>query len=134
MPFTGVNDGQSGPAPSLKQTAIGIDGAAKLRDVIAEHFSKPAWLEKVSLHVDDQQGTAHRINFVGIRFSLDAQSGSVDHGRAGLGCGVSVVCKRLACQDSDALSGTDEWASGERREFRAGTGVGEKSRHLSSVQ
>jgi hypothetical protein len=46
---------QTRGAPSLQKPSIGIDCAAQLRDVVAEHFAEAARLEKIALHVDDQE-------------------------------------------------------------------------------
>ena len=63
MSLASVNDGQACRAPGLKQTAIRLDGAAELRDIVAEHFAESARFEEVALHVDDEQGAARWIDF-----------------------------------------------------------------------
>ena len=50
-----MESGKTGGAPSRQQPAIGFDGPAQLRNVVAEHFPKAARLEKISLHVDNQE-------------------------------------------------------------------------------
>jgi hypothetical protein len=79
VPFAGVDDRQICLAPAFEQTAIRIDRAAELGDIVAEHFPKPARLEEVTLHVDDEERATGGLDFVGIRFGLDAHSGSVGH-------------------------------------------------------
>jgi ChrR Cupin-like domain len=97
MSFASVDDGQASRAPNLKEALIRLDGAPELPDVVAEHFSEPSWLQKVSLHVDNEQGAACQIDFKRVGLGLDAQDGSVDHcGR--VDCHVQLLCKRLACQ------------------------------------
>ena len=40
-------------APGREQLLVRLDGAAQLRDIVAEHFAEAARLEKIALHVDD---------------------------------------------------------------------------------
>ena len=47
--------GRPSDAPGRQQAAVRLDGAAKLRHVVAEHFAEAAGLEEVALHVDDQK-------------------------------------------------------------------------------
>ena len=58
MALAGVQDRQTQRPPDRQQAAIGLDGAAKLRHVVAEHFAEAAGLEEVALHVDDQKRAA----------------------------------------------------------------------------
>src|ERR1700685_728347 len=43
-----MEGGKTGGAPSGQKPAIGFDGPAQLRNVIAEHFPKAARLEKIA--------------------------------------------------------------------------------------
>ncbi len=73
MAFAGVHDLQAGLAPGGEQLAIGLDGAAKLRDVVAEHLAEPARLEEVALHIDDEQRTFGGHEFKRIRLGINAE-------------------------------------------------------------
>ena len=53
--FARMKNGKTGGAPRRQEFLVGLDGAAQLRDVVAEHFAKAAGLEKIALHVDDQR-------------------------------------------------------------------------------
>ena len=53
--LAGMDHQAAGFAPCGQQCRVRLDGAAQLRDVVAEHFAEPAGLEEVTLHVDDQQ-------------------------------------------------------------------------------
>ena len=55
MALARVHHQQSGVAPRRQQPPVGLDGAAKLRHVVAEHFAEAARFQEVALHVDDQQ-------------------------------------------------------------------------------
>ena len=55
MALARMENGKSGGAPRRQKLAVRLDGAAQLRDVVAEHFAKAAGLEKIALHVDDQE-------------------------------------------------------------------------------
>jgi hypothetical protein len=68
MTLPGVKSGKTGGAPGRQQPAIGFDGPAQLRNVVAEHFAKAAGLEKIPLHVDDQEGAMRRREREGVRF------------------------------------------------------------------
>ena len=53
--FAGVHDDEAVRAPRVKQPADWRDRPAQLRHVVAERFAKAAALEKVALHIDDDQ-------------------------------------------------------------------------------
>ena len=53
--------------------------APELRDIVAKHFSESSRLEKVSLHVDDEQSAMCEDDLIGVRLGLDAQNGAVGH-------------------------------------------------------
>ncbi len=55
MPFPRVKHWQAERSPSGQQTAVGLDGPAELRHVVAEHLAEPAGLEEIALHVDDDE-------------------------------------------------------------------------------
>jgi len=42
-------------APRSEQAAIRLDGAAELRDIVAEHFAEPTGFEEIALHIDDDE-------------------------------------------------------------------------------
>ncbi len=42
-------------SPRRQDAFVGLDRAAQLRDIVAEHLAESAGLEKVSLHIDDQK-------------------------------------------------------------------------------
>jgi hypothetical protein len=60
---------QTGCTPGSEQFSVGLDGATELRDVVAKHFAKSAWLEKIPLHIDYDQRAFRRyeIKWVGLR-------------------------------------------------------------------
>lgn len=78
MSLAGMDDGQASRSPGLQQALIWLNGAPKLRDIVAEHFSESSRLKEVSLHVDDEQGAVCEVNLIGVWFRLDAQIGAVD--------------------------------------------------------
>src|SRR4029077_7485280 len=53
--FARMEDGQAGGPPRRQEPLVRAHGAAQLRDVVAKHFAKAARLEKIALHVDDQE-------------------------------------------------------------------------------
>ena len=55
MAFASMEDRKTRGAPRRQEPLVRFDGAAQLRDVVAEHFAKAPGLEKIALHVDDQQ-------------------------------------------------------------------------------
>ena len=55
MALPRVEDRKTGGAPRRQQPLVRFDGAAQLRNVVAEHFAKAAGLQKIALHVDDQE-------------------------------------------------------------------------------
>jgi hypothetical protein len=79
MPLASMDDGQVSRPPGLKQAPIRLDGSAELRDIVAKHFSESSRLEKVSLHVDDEQGAVCKVDLIRVWFGLNAQKGAVDH-------------------------------------------------------
>ena len=58
-------------SPRRQEALIGLDRAAQLRDIVAEHLAKTARLKKISLHVDDQQRAMLRRQLEGVGFSRD---------------------------------------------------------------
>ena len=71
MALARVHRRQAGGAPCRQQAPVGLDRAAQLRDVVAEHFAEAARLEKIPLHVDDQQRAMLGLEREGIGFSRD---------------------------------------------------------------
>ena len=65
--FAGVDDQHACLAPGFEQTAIRLDRAAELRDIVAEHLAETARLEEVALHVDDDQCRMRNIEFDSLR-------------------------------------------------------------------
>ena len=55
MAFPRMEHRESGGAPRRQELLVRLDGAAQLRNVVAEHLAKAAGLEKIALHVDDQE-------------------------------------------------------------------------------
>ena len=74
MPFPRVQHLQPLIPPKRQQPAIGLDRPPKLRNIIAEHLAKSPRLEKVALHIDDQQRAASRRKFKRIRLGIDADT------------------------------------------------------------
>ena len=68
MPLAGMDDEEAGIAPRLEQSAVRFDRAPKLRDVVAKHFAEAARLEKIPLHVDDDEARTRWIEFKLIGF------------------------------------------------------------------
>ena len=55
MSFAGMEHLQTRGAPGSEQPLVRFDGAAQLGNVVAEHFAEAAGLQKIALHVDDEQ-------------------------------------------------------------------------------
>ena len=55
MTLPRMENGQSRGAPGRQKPSVRFDRAPQLRDVVAEHFAEAARLEKIALHVDDQE-------------------------------------------------------------------------------
>ena len=55
MALTRMHREQPCGPPCPEEPLVRLDRAAQLRDVVAKHFAEAAWLEKVALHVDDEQ-------------------------------------------------------------------------------
>jgi hypothetical protein len=97
MSLASMDDGQVSRPPGLKQASIRLDGAPELGDIVAKHFSESARLEKVSLHVDNEQSAMREVDLIGVGLGLNAQDGAIDHcGR--VDCTSRSFCKRLVCQ------------------------------------
>ena len=71
MALARVHHHQAGAAPRRQQQAVGFDRAPQLRDVVAQHFAEAAGLEKVALHVDDEQAAVGGLQFERIGFGWD---------------------------------------------------------------
>ena len=55
MTLARMENRKAGGAPRREKLLVWFDGAPQLRNVIAEHFAEAARLEKIALHVDDQE-------------------------------------------------------------------------------
>ena len=53
--FAGVDDQQAVAARRIEHARHGATGALEQRHVVAERLAEPAGLEKVALHVDDEE-------------------------------------------------------------------------------
>jgi hypothetical protein len=62
MPLARVNDGQSRGARRAEQAAAGFDNGAQHRDIVAKGGTEATGLEKIPLHVDEQEGRRLRID------------------------------------------------------------------------
>ena len=71
MALAGVDDGQPGGARLLEQRRVGAIVRAQQRDVVAERRAKPAGLEKIPLHVDDDEARPCLIEIERVRLCLD---------------------------------------------------------------
>ena len=71
MAFARMKRRKAGGAPSRQQATVWLDGPAELRDVVAEHFAEAPWLQKIPLHVDNQQCAMIGAEREGIGFSRD---------------------------------------------------------------
>ena len=69
--FPSVQHHQARTSPSGEQLLVRLNGAAQLRDIIAEHFTKPTGLQEIPLHVDDQQGALRWEELEGIGLGVD---------------------------------------------------------------
>ena len=99
MALARVHDRQAGGAPRGEQRLVRLDGAAQLRDVVAEHLAEAARLEEIALHVDDEQRGLRRDEFEGVRFGLDVQAGGSSvrgHGHCGVWRGGAAARGALA--------------------------------------
>ena len=71
MAFAGVHHHHSGGAACVQDAAGGGDGGAQQGDVVAEGGAEAARLEKVALHVDNDERGGSGIEGEGIRFGVD---------------------------------------------------------------
>src|ERR1700749_3143092 len=71
MPFPGVNHAELCRPPSGEQLDVGLNRAPQLGDIVPQHLTESARLEKVPLHIDDQQRTAFRNKIKWIRLGRD---------------------------------------------------------------
>ena len=55
MAFARMERRKAGGAPGRQQATVWLDCPAQLRDVVAEHFAEAPGLQKIPLHVDNQQ-------------------------------------------------------------------------------
>jgi hypothetical protein len=71
MAFARVHDHDAGGTACAQHAAGRIDGGAQQRYIIAERGTETTRLEKVALHVDDDQRRGGGVEFEGIRLSVD---------------------------------------------------------------
>src|SRR5579863_2607335 len=71
MTFSCVQHLQTGGTPRVEQFLVGLDGTTELRDIVAEHFAKSAWLKKIPLHVDNDQCGFRRYEIKWVGLCLD---------------------------------------------------------------
>ena len=71
MTLAGMENGEASVAPRREQPSVRFDGAAQLRNVVAEHFAKAPGLEKIALHVDDEQRAMLRREREGVGFGRE---------------------------------------------------------------
>src|SRR5271170_766815 len=102
MAFAGMDHRQSGGARSLQEKAGWCDGLAQQRNIVAKHGAKAARLEEVSLHVDNDQAGARRIEIEVIRLCLDDR-----HDRPSSRCrGRCKACAIRKCLDGTRAGGS----------------------------
>jgi hypothetical protein len=70
MALPSIERRKTGGSPGRQQPTVRFDCPAQLRYVVAEHFAKAARLEKVALHVDDQERAVPGGEREGIGISL----------------------------------------------------------------
>src|SRR6202007_1144579 len=66
-PFPSVNHAEFCRTPSGEQLDVGLDRAPQLGDIVPQHLAESTRLEKVPLHIDDQQRAAFRDKIKWIR-------------------------------------------------------------------
>ena len=71
MTLAGVDDGQPRGARLFEQGSSWSDCLPQQRNVVAECLAKPPGLEKVALHVDDDEARPSRIEIERVGFRLD---------------------------------------------------------------
>ena len=71
MTLARVDDGQPRGARPLEQGSDWRDGAPQQRDVVAECRPKSAGLEKIALHIDDDEARPCPIELERVGFCLD---------------------------------------------------------------
>jgi len=82
-----MQDSQSMRTPGGEQFLVWRNGAAQFGNVVAEHLTKAARLQKIPLHVNDQERTGRGGEFERVRFGIHSNNGGGVHGwvRAGFG-------------------------------------------------
>ena len=63
-----MDDRKPRSAHRLEQVPRRRDRAAQFADVVAEQLAKPARLQKIALHIDDEERADLRLEIKGIRF------------------------------------------------------------------
>src|SRR6516165_6569161 len=71
MALPGVDDGQPHSSCCIKQPLRRPDRSPQQRNVVAQYRAKAARLEKIPLHIDDDEPRPSQSQLEGIRFCLD---------------------------------------------------------------
>ena len=71
MPLAGVDDKQPRLACHLKHRLAGRNRAGQQRDIVAERFPEAAGLQKIALHVDDNQRSTREVERDRLRLGPD---------------------------------------------------------------
>jgi hypothetical protein len=71
---------ETGRSPDRQKLPIGLYGPPESGNIIAEHFPEAAWLQKITLHIDDQKGGISRVELVNVRLGLYAHGAAQVHG------------------------------------------------------
>ena len=68
MPFAGVDNAELSRTPSGQQPNIGFNRPPQLGNIVPQHLTESAGLEKVALHIDDKQRAIFRdeIKWIGL--------------------------------------------------------------------
>src|SRR6201987_1195033 len=81
MPFPGVNHAELCLTPSGEQLDVGLNRAAQLGDIVPKYLTESTRLEKVPLHIDDQQRAAFRDKIKWIRLGRDIHTRCLEERR-----------------------------------------------------
>jgi hypothetical protein len=71
MTFARMQNAHALLTGGCEQVLTGLDGGTQMADIIAEHLAKSPRLQKITLHVDQQQGGSGHFkrNGIGLRLS-----------------------------------------------------------------
>src|SRR6516164_8867716 len=81
MPFSRMDHLQPCGSPRGKQLSIWVNSAAQLRHIVSKHLAESPRFKKVSLHVNDQEGTVAGFEFERVRFGVNTQDPIDLHGQ-----------------------------------------------------